>query len=157
MSIRQKLTDNPAIAAVAAVLIIGSAVWMTMGPRHRPVADQCFYFNLDENKVFADAIGQTPPFKTVAGHTAVVAAVFSCGNCADTASRFVGYLEKYSDELLQAMASGNPVEPDVAKLGHVVRTETGTEWVPSSTPTGQKIVEAIQKRCGDDQPKACQP
>jgi hypothetical protein len=88
---------------------------------------------------------------------AVVAAVFACGTCGGPDTRFVSYLEKYSDALRQAQAAGGVIEPDVAKAGHLIRAVDGADWVPSSTGKAIPILEEAQKRCGTQTPVACQP
>lgn len=151
------VSDKPIVGIVIAVVILGAAAWIVMRSGGSEGLEKAYYYDVDAQKLIVDDVNKVPPFKTSSGGTAVVAAVFSCGDCGDASTHFVGYLEKLTDALRTAMDTGDAIDPDVAKVGHVVREESGSDWVPSSTMAGQQIIEAVGKECGDQKPTACQP
>lgn len=155
MGLRQQIAENPVIGMVVVVILVGLAGWLIAGSKSAPVVNQSFYYDLDQGRLFTDDAGKAPPFKTATGQTAVIAAVFSCGDCVDASSRFLGYLEKYSDEYLAAR--GDPDMPaDVAEKGQLIRLEQG-EWVVAASEDGRRITAEVRSRCGGEPPKACHP
>lgn len=157
MSLRETFTGQPIVAIGAVVVILALAAWFAFGRDSGTTIEHGYYYNLDQGELIVDEVDRIPPFTTGDGHTAVVAAVFSCTDCGDAGSRFVGYLEKYSDELRKAMIDNSVIDPDVARNGHLIRSESGEKWIPSSSPEGQEIVDAVQQRCAQQQPQSCQP
>lgn len=151
------VSDKPVVGITVAVVLIGVAVWIVMRSGGSEGLEKAYYYDVDAKALIVDDVNKVPPFKTSSGATAVVAAVFSCGDCGDKSTHFVGYLEKYTDALRTAMDAGTAIDPEVAKVGHVVREESGSDWIPSSTTAGQQIIEAVEKQCGDQKPTVCQP
>lgn len=106
MGLRQKLNENPAIAVAGTVVIAVVAAFFgfRLMTSHGFVKPQTAYYTVDDGKtLFADLEELLPPFQHE-GKEAVRARVMSC----DAGStKFVAYLEKYTDAYKAARTDYN--------------------------------------------------
>lgn len=139
---------------------------------------KAYYFDLKAGTTFVSTIDQVPPIPTPSGdlpdgqHAGVWAAVFSCGNCADTSTHFVGWLEKFNPdtqkqlvELIAPRKNGfadfNPYETrnlwDAA--GHLFALkDSPDEWLPSEDEGVEAIQASVLKKCDAGvKPTRCVP
>lgn len=129
-------------AAIAVIVIGVIFIIMQLGAAgHGGHTPRLFYSDDDGATVFAEQPKQ-PPFDH-GGREAVQAYVFTCD---DGQHRWVQYLEKYSDQALKRLESGQALSaPD---FGLVVKQPGTGEWVPEGTPDARKITEP---KCPDGQ------
>jgi hypothetical protein len=112
VGIRQTINEKPAATAAvtAGIIVVAFAfiIWQacSTGGEGGVVSDKAF-FTVDDGKTFfVDKTTNVPPFQTKDGKVAVRAQVFSCD---DGKTKFVGYLEMYSQQdkmMLEAVAKG---------------------------------------------------
>lgn len=158
MGLREQLSEKPVIGIALALIVITGALWyITAQSGTKRAMNQAWYYDLDAGERFAGEVGQVPPFTTAAGHTAVRAAVFTCGECADKASHYLAYLEKYSDAYIAAMGDAEAFTPDIAEQGQLIRAAEGETWHTAISAEGMKIVADARARCGNTPPKTCEP
>lgn len=158
MGLREQMADKPAVAVVIALAVIALAGWYiaSQGGTQRAV-EQTYYYDLDAGSLFVGDVGKVPPFQTDDDHTAVNAAVFSCGDCADESTRFIGYLEQYSDAYRATMGDEEAFTPEIAEGGHLIASPDAIEWLSLATEQGRALQAEVMSRCGGDLPKGCQP
>jgi hypothetical protein len=100
------------------------------------------------------------------GPAGVKAYVFSCEDCSDEVSRFIGYLETIPPELAAKVKQASE-NPD-ASMDIMLAMETQTlvmspddpkkRWVPQASQPGQTIISRINGRCqGDQKLQFCYP
>jgi hypothetical protein len=120
-----------------------------------------YYYDRNTKRLFeapedSEALIDAPsgPFR---GRPAgALASVFSCGDCGDSAQRYVGYLiapeevaQKHGEKIV-----GTP--PDEEQ--RMVLCRPGEErWVYLRTREGDAIVTEAARRCGDKSPVPCRP
>lgn len=152
MTLRRLLQDNPTGAVVTVVAMLVVAAFIAFKPEApRGHALQAYYYDLDTDELFTDDGSRLPPFTSPSGGEAVRAMVFSCGDCDDAASRFVGYLQKMSAELKQAYESGGEIPEDVARLPMRVRGPDDDEWIAADAPGADAVTSAPTERCREQQ------
>src|SRR5687768_6396233 len=104
---RNWMNNNSATVTVIAVVILVGAIAFMVGRKIRPPtsAGQAWYFDTTSGEYFTDVTTKLAPFKRDNGNLAVRAHFFTCGECttdtgaADSSKRFIGYYEKYTDEV----------------------------------------------------------
>ena len=155
---------NPVVAVVAAIVLV-VAVWLIArslgfggGGGGAPHAG---WYDLETGTIF----GAVDPgdFQTVAapsGGEAVRARVFACNDCDDADDRFLGFLERYSDEARQVLAEeqakGNRMMARAAAMAYVeVRGPEDEEWVGAMDPDGLAIQSEAKFKCGGKPPRPC--
>ncbi len=164
MNIRDTLERHRTIISIVCVIfmLLGLALgvrWM-IGPRVTSpgsFADvgQEFYYVLETKQYFVDSINKVPPFKNDKGQEAVRAYYFSCGPCTK-GSRFVGYYEKYSDEVKQRIESGAELTSELA--GQALVSADGQKWFALDKHESRPITSAARKKCKKDQKlRPCYP
>ena len=150
---------NPVVAVIAVVVLL-AAVWfiarqMGLGGSggKAPVA---FWYDLKTGKLFGGP-NTTDPVQAPSGGEAVRAHVFACNDCADANDRFIGYLEKFTDEARQVLVEqkGAPMARAMAMEYVKVRRADDTEWVNGGDPEGIEIMTEYLSKCGGKQPPRC--
>lgn len=162
MGIRQKLNDVPKVGIAAIVLLVvgvyAVVAWEVRHPKFGSHSSISSYYSIDDGKTyFIDDGARMPPFDHD-GSPAVRCYVYQCKS-----GMFVGYLEKYTDELLKNLNTpfdpknrgpGGPVD---FRDGTLVKKSGDKDWVKKYSARGQ----AIQKvQCPDgsgDPPKLVNP
>jgi hypothetical protein len=167
---------HSATAAVAAVLIlVGAVLIITRARNPTPEPSPKLYF-YDLGPSSADPLDRTfvleasevPPVKPPSGYVTpagspggVRAYVFACGDCNDSARRFIGFLETYTPAAKAALLEqGKQVQADpkaamsrptpVINLGHLVGTPDGSRWAPFDSGEGLALRRGIEARCTDE-------
>jgi hypothetical protein len=155
MSLREKLDKNPAVAMVAAgilVVLAGSILVYAYRPARLPETSKAFFSSDDGQTWFTDSAYLLPPFDHD-GAQAVSAVVFSG---ADGGKPFCGYLTRYTPEgraqLSAAMADAKArsLPPSSVQLfsnpGFLNRymevraPGPGKPWVRSGDPRASEIL-----------------
>jgi hypothetical protein len=169
VGIRETLNQNPGITTgvTAGIIVLALAViiWQSFdrGPR---IPNQAFFTVDDGQTWFADDINRVPPFQHN-GQEAVRAHVFTCDG---GRTKFVAYLEKYSDQAkarLERMRTqaqqqqDGMMDPamyeDVMMTGTMVRKpgDPAGRWVPQMNwDLAGRITEI---RCPDGTTQNIQP
>ncbi len=157
MSLRD-LLQKPAVGGGTAVaLIVGAVVYTVFfsGPDYTgPKVETAYhYFDLKSNQLIEGPMDKFAPITAPSGGEGVRAYVYSCGDCADPASRFIAYFFKNSPaakKLLEDSADMTGGENYKAWYdGQLVRKPDGEEWVNIHSPEGVAIAGAAKARCGD--------
>jgi len=100
------------------------------------IATRC-YFTVDNGATwFADAITHIPPYDHN-GQVAVKAHVYSCNG-----KQFVGYLEKYTDDMMETLVDPNHGEPSSSDLASntLVKRPGESTWQLLNTNAGKEIL-----------------
>jgi len=140
MGIREKINKSQQISMTAAVCVIVIAlsfiIWqMTKGgPSLSAAMTKAFYSDDDGKTWFVDDAQKIVPFDHH-GKEAVRVRVFRCNG----GEPFVGYLERYSDEIkarILEMAAQHPGDsaPDFSLMPMEVRKPGEKTWVNTLTP-----------------------
>lgn len=116
-----------------------------------------WYYDVETKEYFTDSPARVAPFKRDNGHEAVRAHFFSCGDC-DQGERFIGYYEKYTDEVKQKIES----RADTSKLYEAafsgrLYSKDGQTWLAADKPEGIAITTELQKRCPPKTLRYCPP
>ncbi|HCD32286.1 MAG TPA: hypothetical protein DER01_07745 [Phycisphaerales bacterium] len=127
---------------------------------HRVV--DVYFMDTADGSIYVDKSDQLPPVTAPSGKDGVRAFVFSCGDCGDESSRFVGWLETYTHEAKKAImtpvAADNGVDNyELIENGHMVADPASKKWVKVNSEAGFKIMDQIQNKCGNNAPKPCFP
>lgn len=152
---RQAILATVAVVAllIAGGLIVGrgSSGGAGDGPKH------VYFYALNTGDLFtAPNTATTAP--APAGGEGVRAYVYSCTSCDDAASRFAGYVQKYTEQAVAAMANPSPETEDALREGNLVASpaEGGElKWVAADSDAGQRIQNAPFNKCAELQP--CEP
>lgn len=146
------------VVAVAALAVAGVVIMRTANPPSG-VTPYAYYYNVESGQLVVDRKAGVPPFN-LPPEGLVRAAVFSCGDCGDASTRFIGWLESYSDAALAKLrqASGQQLD-EVAQRD--LMFETGTEktlspppgengeprWMPFGSPEASAIQARVAQSC----------
>lgn len=188
--VRDWLNQNSAVTTIGAVVIIIICLVILLwnagvvgGPSYHRTA---YYYDIQTHKLFVSKIGQMAPIKSPSGaNNGVLAHVFSCTDCSDQSSRFIGWLERYTPKAKKRAQMAKKIEkkrqdwikahpdaktpppgPDPMALmmggpgSTVVRLpKEGAKWVSPMSKAGNAIMSrTISKKCGADQKiKRCYP
>ncbi len=167
MSLRGVINNHPQfVAVIVAIVMVFSVGSMVMRGRSPDVEQHryAYYMMPQTGQVIVDSSLQLPPLAS----GAVRAVVFSCGDCSDKSTHFVGWIEKYTDEAKQVMERmrnepppplGGPPEAGVqmddmmaVEDGHLIAAKPDglaePQWVKMDSPTGSALKRATQQRCG---------
>lgn len=163
-----------------ALLVIAAGVAVYFLIPAAPPQRLAYYYDLGTEKIFTApaTVGgpiDAPSKKSVDGEGAgMLAAVYSCGSCANTAEHKVAFIEKISSDAKQALAE---VEKQSAKHGKddvspqlmrdlkaklddgqfIALPSAEPNWVKTSSEQGLAIKAEAEKLCGGVPPKRCQP
>jgi len=166
MSLREHIEKHRGLATVIAAALAAGAVAMVLTRSGGTLEKERFFYDLGTGKVFAGDAMLTPAIASESGEgMGVGAIVFSCSNCDDESSRFVAWLEKYTDAAKQVMASGNAAEPSVTErieAGHLIAAEpvagSDAEWIVEFSARGMGLRKAMRERCmGEGTVRVCRP
>jgi hypothetical protein len=155
-------------------------VMQAKGPSPGKPVDM-WYYDMKSDKtdpmerLFVGKSNELPPIEAPSkgkmpnGQEAGVRAyVFSCSDCSDKSSRFIGYLEFFTPEAREARlnppkpeegAPPRPMDPMMMDQGHMIASgENLEQWVAQTSPQGAQIMTYIMQKCGGGQaPKSCMP
>jgi len=159
---REWINNNSAVVTVAAVaiLIVSLAVIINQGRgRSGPnTPGNAFFYDTVTKKVFTDDATKIPPIQSPDGNPAVRAHFFTCGDCADESDRFLGYYEKYTDDV-KAQLEANPQAFELYEMAYEGRlySADGENWVTAESPDGIAITQALQGKCPPKKLRYCPP
>lgn len=166
MKIREWLEEHMAFTTIAAVLVLGFSIvmlWSVLqGATVKPVVHGEYFYDLGSSsrdpldRLFVARSDRQPPIESPSKvimpdgtQAGVRAYVFTCGECSDRSTLFIGYLETVPPPIPGAR---------IPSSGRTVRTLDDSNWSPVSTPQGQKTILSPQTRCESEvRLKACQP
>lgn len=157
------------LLAVCLVYMVLTATATMGGP------SKCYYFDMASGRLFTAPSGQLLPIAVPSPDAAVTsdlpsggvrAYVFTCGDCGDRKSRFIGYLQTHNPRTVERMSKrghgGQPMSTAL-KLLHLQESDDGLlirafnsgtnqaegEWVPERSPQGALVYQSVSMRCGD--------
>jgi hypothetical protein len=166
MNLREWMNQNSAVVTIIAVVLLLvslGVIIMTLTPKNPARVVDVYFMDTSDGSLFVDKSDQLPPVAAPSGKDGVRAFVFSCGDCGDEASRFVGWLETYTPDAKKAISapSDNPEAGmdnyEVVENGHMVCDPVSKKWVMANSEQGFKIMDMIQNKCGTEAPKPCFP
>lgn len=176
------INENSTIATLVAFVCIVIAVYAiyrvaTPTSRVRTPWPAVYCYDLNTGKLFTAPRNKLPPFPTSSDDASserpagVWAQVYSCGDCANEADRFVGWLEKFNDETkasLQEMLNTlgdnhgelNPL--DALNLwdqsGLLIASPSDAEtWIPQTEEDAHNLQHKARSRCVGSDLKHCSP
>ena len=135
---------------ILVIVIAACAVFIIMHVKKAntpPVPTRSYYFDLKTGELFVDAAGKDVPFKRANGNDAVLAHIYSCGDCAKEAERFVGYYEALSQE-----AVANPAVR-YTQAARIV-SKDGKQWFSTTSQEGAQVTSVA---CPDGSTKNIKP
>jgi hypothetical protein len=163
MGIRDQINRRPGAVSIAAVLVVGliiaAAVYKFHRASHVAAPDNTLYYFYQPDE--GTLLGLPTPVSPAQhqGKEFFRAYVFSCGNCSDAQSRFIGYIEKYSAEraerearLRQGMQPGEDLPP-VARQelqalgGHEISLATPLQWLDANSEQAHALMDQLRARC----------
>lgn len=129
-------------------------------------APQIWFYNLDSKKLERQP-DRLAPITSPSGGTLVKAYVFSCGDCADSNARFIGWLDRFNDEAKNKLQNNSaravvmytgPQGLDSLPEGffgglippnsYQIRALEG-DWIDAHSDAAEKIREQARGRCGE--------
>lgn len=182
MQIREWMNNNSAAVTLGAVIVMFCALGilycqLTSGGRGRgqQITHQYFY-DLNTGELFEAEINLHPPIAAPSGPlqrdmrplrqggpAGVRARVFSCTDCADRSSHFIGYLEMYPESVKRRLEQAGDqamMMMEMEAMQMLVRRPDSERWVSSDRPEYGQIMQDIysRDRCPDGQrPRPCHP
>jgi hypothetical protein len=162
MGVRQLINDGNVAARIVvgllAVASLGLLAWQLRGSGLPDISGGAYFYSLASGELFVADNTEIPPIQ---GGDGVRAHVFSCGDCADAAARYIGWLETYTDEAKAALAQETigeqPVLPPDPMIAAEPRAGEPPTWFIVSSPQAMRIQQAATTRCGDKSPNHCMP
>ncbi len=155
MSIRNLLQGKPVVGIVVVIVLVAVSVWITS--RQQRVVGPTYY-DLQSGELFAYNGDDMPPVTAPSGGEGV-AHVFACGSCDDQDARFIGYLEKYTDEgkaqarrIAEAIAASTKDSPPPPQMQpeRVVSAFVHGEpprWINALDPVAVGMIAGVRQRC----------
>ena len=149
-------------------------LWKTYAPPDK-TPRQAYYFNLESGELFTQQIGQFTPIRVAHAGAAPVhdpagqgvrAYVFSCGDCGDADSRYIGWIEMHNPAYLGDNAKGGHGEMSPAftmmmlaerEDGTLVRAVDRDDWLAKKSAEGKTLMADARDRCGDRPAVRCEP
>lgn len=159
------LAENKPLAIGLIVVILAAAVAigvinMQEESHERPQLN--YYYDLNTKLVFDGPHDLIPPIDAPSAKpgpdgrgAGVRAYVFSCTDCKDKSTHFVGFLETYSEQAKAKMNDPNATEAETTAS---IKREDDEGWAVASSPEGQKVRTDAYKKCAANQrPQQCTP
>jgi len=154
---------NPVVAVVAVIIIVVAIILMFRsagsGGPGEGIPDTNWYDTGTSELYGRKEDGKLPPVPAASGKEGVRAHVFSCTNCSDKSSRFIGYLEKFTDEakatIAQTYENQDMGARNAAINSALIRGEKDTDWVAKNSPEGEGILAGPAAECGGQPLKVC--
>lgn len=168
MSLREFANNNSAIVTLGAVVLLvialGAIIMQTRGGGGSGIID-VYYYDLSTGQLFTGPSNQLAPIEAPSGPYngkpgGVRAFVFSCTDCDDESTHFIGWLDMYTPEAKEALA--NPTAEmgasfELYERGHLVKRVEDETWVSANDPEGFRVMEAISQECPGGRPQPCYP
>lgn len=153
---------NPVVAVIAVIILLVAVFFifkqMGLGGGGYGSAKDAYWYDVDTGELFGHA-AVLPPIEAPSGGEGVRAYLFACNDCDDKSDRFIGYLERYSEEgrriLKEEQDKGNPMARALAMEGAEIRRDTDEEWLPAMGDDGKALRQEPQTKCGGKPAKQC--
>ena len=154
MGLREEINKKPGLTAGIVggivVLLLLFMYWEMAGGHPRAEGPGKAYYTADDGKTwFADDPGKITPFDHN-GAQAVDCFVFKCSG----SGPFAGYLETLTRDAHDAMLNPKGAPPGTSFGGTLVKKPGDKDWVLSTTPQGQRILNV---QCPDGSGEKPQP
>ena len=146
---------SPRVNLLLALLlgVLACVLFWVLHPTDDEAAEKAYFYDIEEHRLFAAPRNQIPPIPGIHGRpgTGVRAVVISTtGDPKDEKHRQIAYLEKYSpetkrllEEVRTARSEGRQptavVDRSAASSNTWVRRLNDSEWVPLSSPEGERM------------------
>lgn len=173
--IRGWVNGHSGIATLAALILAGASVGvmannLLRGPRYEPLP--VYFYDLNSGQLFVEQSNLIAPIAspTDTGEerepNGVRAFVFTCTSCDDEASRFIGWLEKYSPAAkamlempMEEMDADTALRFDTEfERGHLLRGVDDRRWVTAESDRALALMDRAMTRCGEENtPRPCVP
>ncbi len=169
------MNQNSAVVTIVAVVLmlisLGVIIMSLSGNRYTPRIVDVYFMDISDGSLFTEKSDLLSPIDAPSGENKGVRAfVFSCGECSDEESHFVGWLEMYTPQAKKIMTAPAPIEGaegdpianemdmfEAMERGHLVSDASGKKWVPANSEKGFRVMEQIQTKCDGQPPKPCFP
>lgn len=144
MKVREWLNNNSAAATIGAVVILLISLVVMLwsngvvgGNNRNP---DSYYYDVKTHKLFVAKAGQIPPIDAPSGkNNGVAAHVFSYTDCSDKSSRFIGWLERYTNRAKRMLQNANQY-PDIGPEDDLIRLPNSSRWFSAMSPQGNMIM-----------------
>jgi len=154
MNLREWLNNNSAVTTTGALVLLLAALMIVLWSSgvfggSGGGGKLAYYYDLKTKKLFTAEAGQIPPMKAPSGaNNGVVAHVFSCSDCSDASSRFIGWLERYTDQAKKAFEKSNQF-PGANPQSDLIRLpKSNAKWVSAASRAGDHLMhQAKVGRC----------
>ncbi len=185
MKLRNWINHNSLAVTCGALATLVTSMYYLQATMSSPVykpPTTAYFYDTVTSELFPAKIDDIPPIPTPAGSsledhpTGVRAHVFSCTSCADISTRYIAYLETYTDEgreaqiLLnrQAMSTAtNESIQETSEVDQITRIENGhlvasiqdpKTWFKENSEQGSALVSKAFSQCAPGQfPIQCLP
>ncbi len=170
MKARNWLNNNSAMVTILAVVVLilslGFIIISSRQPTYTPRIYDVYYYDLDTKTLFVDKSNKFAPIQSPSGKVnGARAYVYTCGECSDTNSLFVGYLEMYTKEAKEFLENPTPPSPDDTgsypdhyEEGRRIRAESdAARWFNANSSEAFQVTEAVHVRCNGQPAKPCNP
>ena len=186
--LRRWLSFNSTLVTSASIVLLVAALITTMAhlePAKPLPGTQDYFYDLNTGQLFTDERTYIPPIEAPSGPliengvltdkpAGVRAYVYSCSNCENRASRFIAYLETFSDHANALLSDRESVIPrgmtgreaaeyeeQVFNRGHMfgrIAKDRSVQWAPAFSEEGLDIeVEAFDRCVTGKGPVPCFP
>jgi hypothetical protein len=133
---------------------------------------KAYFYDLQTGMLFVGDNSAIPPIPAPSGKKSsdgqdlgVRAIVFSCGNCKDESSRYIGYVETFTPEARDAIKAmmehpdkSPPDGRDPMMFGRYIMDPEVGDWLTMDSPAAGKLVQDSMSKCGADKyPTQCFP
>lgn len=152
------------VAAAVVLFAIAAVVgWRNVNPPPAPTP-QAYFYNLSTGELFAMPRETVSPATVSGGATALKAYVYACGEC-DAASRKVGYLEKYKDDVAPLVGKTfDDFDQQEAATQQIIDgllvaqppEDDEVNWIPAGSDAGMALINSPGNECGG-QAQTCLP
>lgn len=162
MPVRSKLQRNSpltVLVALAVLVICGVVIWRfrQQSAAQREVPRTQWFLDVGTGKLYTVdaevAAPQEPPSRATlpdGSPGGVKAYVFSCGDCNDARTHFVGYVATLPEsERVKPLDLRNPSAATIARITVTNTSALGLEWHSMKSEKAEKILLDLQSRCKD--------
>ena len=167
MKSRNWINNNSAMVTIVAVVVLilslGFIIISSRPTSYTPRVYDVYYYDLEKKELFVDKSNKYAPIETPSGkQTGARAYVYTCGECSDKNSLFIGYLEVYTKEAKAYLENPTPnpdgAIPDFYEEGRRIRAESDTaRWYNANSSEAFQVAEAVHVRCNGQPAKPCNP
>ena len=179
--IRTWMNNNSAIVTILAVVVLIMSLGIIVISQQRPSFEPVpvYFYDLNTGQLFPGMSSDVPPIPAPSGGlvlnnqvterpAGVKAYVYSCTDCEDESSQFIGWLEMYTPDVKAQLenpqdfappADPESMEAEMAAMeafdrGHLIGEPadnvSNIKWVPATSEEGFLLTQRVQESCGTD-------